>query len=81
MNNDLFEKLKNLISKEWGIDEAEISPNSYLQEDLNADPLSISDLMVKIEDEFQIKIPETQTSSFKTVNDILDFISEQSGEI
>ena len=81
MNTEFFEKLKELIAREWGVDQSEITPSSHLQEDLNADPLSISDLMIKIEEGFQIKIPENQTTNFKTVSDLLDFISEQTGEI
>ena len=81
MNTEFFEKLKELIAKEWGVDQSEITPSSHLQEDLNADPLSISDLMIKIEEEFQIKIPENQTTHFKNVGDLMDFISEQIGEI
>ena len=81
INTEVFEKLKELIARELGVDQSEITPSSHLQEDLNADPLSISDLMIKIEEEFQIKIPENQTTNFKTAGDLMDFISEQIGEI
>ena len=81
MNNEILDKLKTLISKEWGVDEQEISAKSHLRNDLDADLLSVSDLMVKIENEFQIKIPANQSHMFQTVNDILEYVSEQSGEI
>jgi acyl carrier protein len=81
MSNALFPKLKKIVSGEFGVDENEINLDSHLHEDLNADPLSIADLMVKLEEGFGIKIPGEKSSQFVTVSDILDFISEQSGEI
>jgi len=81
MNSEVMDKLKTLISREWGVEEKEISAKSHLREDLDADPLSISDLMVKIEDEFQIKVSGNKSQGFQTVSDILEYISEQSGDI
>ena len=56
MSEEIFRKLKKLISADLGVDESEISEESHLQEDLNADPLSIADLIVKLEKEFGITI-------------------------
>jgi len=81
MNEENFDRLKSLISKNLGVDEDDITPNSHLQEDLNADPLSVSDLMVNVEDEFQIKIPENQTKNFIKVSDLLSYIAGETGDI
>ena len=81
MNEEIFSKVKKLISYQLGVEEAEIAPSSHLQEDLNADPLSIADLIVGLETEFNIKIPKEQIGGFSTVEDILNFISDQTGEI
>jgi acyl carrier protein len=55
--------------------------NSHLQDDLNADPLSIADLIVRLEKEFEVKIPQDQISNFHTVEDISNFIEDKIGEI
>ena len=81
MNVELFARLKKLISTQLGVEEAEITPSSHLQEDLNADPLSVADLIVRLEEEFNLKIPREQIAQFSTVEDILNFISDQTGEI
>ncbi|OGY22252.1 MAG: acyl carrier protein [Candidatus Woykebacteria bacterium GWB1_45_5] len=81
MNELIFSKVRNLISSQLGVEEAEITPKSHLQEDLNADPLSIADLIVSLETEFNIKIPKEQIGKFSTVEDILNFIFDQTGEI
>jgi len=81
MSKELFGRLKKIISSQLGVDEVEITLTSHLQEDLNADPISIADLIVRIEDEFNIKIPQGQAANFLTVEDILNFISDQTGEI
>ena len=81
MSEELFGRLKKIISSQLGVDETEIALTSHLQEDLNADPISIADLIVRIEDEFNIKIPQGHLVNFLTVDDILNFISDQTGEI
>jgi len=81
MNEDILGRLKKLISSKLGVDESEITLNSHLQEDINADPLSIADLHTQIEEEFKIKIPNQASSSFSTVEDILNYILDQTGEI
>lgn len=81
MSEEILSKVKKLISAQLGVEEAEITPTSHLQEDLNADPLSIADLIVGLETEFSVKIPKEQIASFSTVDDIINFISDQTGEI
>ncbi len=76
-----MEKIRFLISDELGVEESEVLPDSHLREDLNAEPLSLADLMVKIEKNFSVKIPEGQSTKFETVADIADFVSDQIGDI
>lgn len=77
MTDTNFEKLKKLISTKLGVSEEEINNDSYLQEDLNADPLSVADLVLGIENEFKIKVPEQEAAKFVTVQNILDYINDQ----
>ena len=78
---EIFSKVKKLISYQLGVEESEITPASHLQDDLNADPLSVADLIVGLETEFNIKVPKEQIGEFSTVEDILNFVSDQTGEI
>lgn len=81
MSEEILSKLKKIVSDHLGVEESEITEDSHLQDDLNADPISIADLIVGIEEEFSIKIPQGQSVDFKKVGDILAFISDQTGEL
>ena len=80
MSEEIFSKLKKLISADLGVDETEINEDSHLQEDLNADLLSITDLFIKLEKEFGITINQDQSHKLQTVGDILNLIDDQIGE-
>ena len=81
MSDKLFIRLKKLISTKLGVDETEITSKSHLQKDLNADPLSIADLIVGVEENFNIKIPNDVAAKILTVEDILNFITDQTGDL
>lgn len=80
MSEETFEKIKETVSSVLGVEKSEITESSHLLEDLNADPLSIADLIVALEKEFDIQIPQVSVSSFTTVGDILNYISDQVGD-
>jgi acyl carrier protein len=73
----IFDQLRKLISAQWGVPEDQITPQSYLKDDLNADPLSIADLIASIGEKFKVGIPPEESSHFQTVEDILNFLSDQ----
>lgn len=75
------EKTREIISKYTGIPEDEIERNSYLQDDLNMEPITLADLVVTLEDEFKIEIPPEESQKFKTVDDIINYIADKIGEI
>lgn len=77
---NVFEEVKELISEQFGVDKESVEGNSHLQDDLNADPLSIADLVVSLEDKFKIKIPQENIVKFNAVSDIVEFIEDQIGE-
>lgn len=81
MSNETDKKLLKIISGQLGIDEAEIKVDSHLQEDLDADQLSIADLLVVIEKEFDVSLDQNQTTQISTVGDILNLITDQTGDV
>lgn len=72
----VFDTVKTLISEQLGIEADNITEASYIQEDLGADSLDIVDLIMAIEDEFDVEIPEDQVENIKTVGDIVKFIED-----
>ncbi|MDE1920515.1 MAG: acyl carrier protein [Candidatus Omnitrophica bacterium] len=67
------EEIINTISKILGVKKEEIKGDSRLIEDLGADSLDIAELILNIEDQFNIKISEDEVGKFKTVKDVIDY--------
>ena len=74
----VFDKVKDLISEQLDVKADDITEDSSIQDDLGADSLDIVDLVMAIEDEFGVEIPEDQVENIKTVGDIVKFIEENS---
>ena len=73
----IFEKLQGMVAEQLGMDPAEITENSRLKEDLNADSASIMMLVMDIESEFNIEIEDDAIERVKTVGDMVRYIKEK----
>lgn len=71
---NIFETLKSLISSDLGVDEDTIDMDSRLVEDLGADSLDAVELIMSIEDAFEIEVADSDADSLKTVKDIVEYI-------
>ncbi|MCH8272276.1 MAG: acyl carrier protein [Candidatus Marinimicrobia bacterium] len=69
------EKIKQIISKELEIDEAEVVDSASLVDDLGADSLSVMELMIAFDDEFGVEVPEEDYEKLLTVGDIVNYIT------
>lgn len=72
----VFEKLKDIIVDQLGVDEADVTMEANIQDDLGADSLDIVDLITTIEDEFDLSIPDEAVEDIKTVGDIANYIEK-----
>ncbi|MBO5535714.1 MAG: acyl carrier protein [Clostridia bacterium] len=73
----IFEKLQGMVAEQLGMDPGEITENSRLKEDLNADSASIMMLVMDIESEFNIEIEDDAIELVKTVGDMVRYIKEK----
>jgi len=73
----VFEKVVSILSEQFDVDEASLSLDTSIADDLNADSLDVVDLIMSIEDEFDIEVPDEAIESIKTVNDLVKFIEEK----
>lgn len=76
----MFEKIRSIISEKLDIDEEEITMESAFIEDLNADSLDIVELIMALEDELEMEIPDEEAETFVTVADIVKFMKEHGEE-
>ena len=72
----VFEKLREIISEQLEISEELITMESDLMEDFDADSLDLVDLVMSVEDEFGVEVPEEAVENLKTVGDVVKFIEE-----
>ena len=73
----VFDKVKELISEQLDVKADDITEASNIQDDLGADSLDLVDLVMALEDEFDVEIPEDQVENIKTVGDIVKFIEDK----
>lgn len=70
----VLEKLKTILSEQLDIDENSITAESLLVEDLGADSIDAIDIVMSVEDEFKIEVPDEIIEKIETVGDILNYV-------
>ncbi len=71
-----FDKLKTMVAERLHVSEDQITPESSFVEDLNADSLEVVELIMALEDEFGLSIPDEDAEKIVTVQDALDYIQQ-----
>ena len=74
----IFEKVKKILIDQLDVDEGVIAPESSIIDDLGADSLDIVDMVMSLEEEFDIEIPDDEIETMKTVGDLVKFIEAKS---
>ncbi len=72
----MFEKVCNMLGEQLGIPAESIRPEQEVVKDLGADSLDVVELMMALEDEYGITLPETDVENIKTVQDIVDMMNK-----
>ena len=70
----VFEKVVQILAEQLSVDPDKITMDSMLEEDLDADSLDSIDIVMSIEDEFGIEVPDEVIAEMKSVADIVNFI-------
>ena len=71
-----IDKIKDIIVDKLGIDEEKVTREASFKDDLGADSLDIAELVMELEDEFDMEIPDEEAEKINTVGDALDFIDK-----
>ena len=75
-SEEIFEKVKTIIVEQLGAEESAITLESSFIDDLEADSLDIVELIMGIEEEFGIEIPDADAEKVVTVNDVVEYIKD-----
>ncbi len=70
----IFEKIKTLLAEQLDADENDMTLDTDIAKDLGADSLDVVELLMAIEDEFDIEIPDEEIENIKTIGDLAEYI-------
>ena len=70
----VFDKIREILADQFDVDADEITADTDIEQEFQADSLDIVDLMMSIEDEFDIDVPDSAVDEIKTVGDLVKFI-------
>ena len=73
----IYEKIKKIIADNLEIDEDSVTMDSVVTDDLGADSLDVVDLVMSIEEEFDLEFPDEEVENIKTVGDIVKYIESK----
>jgi acyl carrier protein len=75
---EVFERVKEVLTEQLGVDENEITEEASFTEDLDADSLDLVELIMELEDQFGVKISDEDAAGIQTVGQAVDFIAARS---
>jgi len=75
---EIVEKVKQIISEQLGVEEGEVTPSASFVDDLGADSLDTVELVMALEEAFDLEIPDEAAEKIRTVQDAIDYIEKHS---
>ena len=72
----VFEKVKAILVDQLDVEEEKVTMEALIIDDLGADSLDLVDLVMSLEEEFDVEIPDDQVENIKTVGDIVKYIED-----
>jgi acyl carrier protein len=76
LNEKIFKKVKILIAEQLEVEQEDVTPAAHFTKDLNADSLDAVELIMALEEEFNIEIPDEAAEQITTVQEAVDYISQ-----
>ncbi len=74
---DMVERIRTLVASQLGVDAAEVTEDASILEDLGADSLDVVELVMALEETFDIEVPDEDVESMRTVGDVERYVSQR----
>ena len=74
---ELRDRIRRLVAEQLGLDVAEVDPEANILDDLGADSLDVVELVMLLEDEFDIEVPDEAAEAMRTIADFERYVAEQ----
>jgi acyl carrier protein len=75
-DSDLADRIRTIVAEQFGVNRAEVSPESNILDDLGADSLDVVELVMTLEDVFDIEVPDEAAESIRTIGDVERYVAE-----
>ena len=73
----VFDKIKQILAEQLDADADEMTMDTNIANDLKADRLDVVELLMSIEDEFDVEIPDEEIENIKTIGNLVDYIQDR----
>lgn len=80
MTSNLKERAKQIVIEQLGVEDSEIKESAHIQEDLGADSLDVVELIMAIEEEFEVEIPDEDAETLTTFGALTEYVSSKLAE-
>lgn len=77
LREDIIKKVKEITSEQLGVDESQIAPEAKFVDDLGADSLDTVELVMALEEEFDLEISDEEAEKLTTVQKVIDYIEDR----
>jgi acyl carrier protein len=74
--NEMHKKIVDIIANQLGVDKEMVTPEANVVDDLGADSLDVVELVMALEEAFDLEIPDEEAEKIRTVKDILDYLGK-----
>ncbi len=73
---EILNKIQEITADRLGVDESDVTPDASFREDLEADSLDLVELIMELEEQFGMEIPDEEAEKITTVDEAVDYVSE-----
>jgi acyl carrier protein len=80
MGDSLETKVRNILAEQLGVDLGEVTPDARILDDLGADSLDVVEMVMSIEEAFDIEVPDEDVEELRTVSDVERYVTRAVGE-